>query len=67
MGETQKLNKAHVEDKEKLVDQKSDQNRRDKRANGSKNNNNIYEDDNIKHKNIAQNHVNKKDRENGSI
>ena len=66
MGETQKLNKAHVEDKEKLVDQKSDQNRRDKRANGSKNNNNIYEDD-IKHKNIAQNHVNKKDRENGSI
>ena len=61
MGETQKLDKAHVEEKEKLVDQKSDQNRRDKRANGSKNNNNI------KHKNIAQNHVNKKDRENGSI
>ena len=66
MGESQKLNKDQVEEKVKIVDQKSDQNRRDKRANGHKNNNNIYEDD-IKHKNIAQNHVNKKDRENGSI
>jgi uncharacterized protein len=66
VGESQKLNKARGEEKEKVVDQKSDQNRRVRRANGSKNNNNIYEDDNIKHKNIAQNPVPKKDRENGN-
>src|SRR5215831_8656683 len=62
----QKLNKSHVEQKESIVDKKTDQNRREKRANCSDNNKNIYEHENVKDKNIAQNPMPKKDRENGN-
>ncbi|MGB8938401.1 MAG: beta-CASP ribonuclease aCPSF1 [Candidatus Nitrosopolaris sp.] len=62
MGE---LNKAHIEEKEKIVDRKSDQNLKDKGADErSENNNNIYDDDNRKHKHIVQNTIPKKDKEN---
>lgn len=61
MGE---LNKAHIEEKEKIVDRKSDQNLKDKGADSSENNNNIYDDDNRKHKHIVQNTIPKKDKEN---
>ena len=53
MGE---LNKAHIEEKEKIVDRKSDQNLKDKGADSSENNNNIYDDDNRKHKHIGTEH-----------
>jgi hypothetical protein len=58
------LNKAHIEEKEKIVDRKSDQNLKDKGADSSENNNNIYDDDNRKHKHIVQNTIPKKDKEN---
>ena len=64
MGESQKLNKAHIEEKEKVVVRKSDQNLKDKGADSSENNKNIYDDDNRRHKHIVQNTIPKKDKEN---
>jgi len=64
VGESQKLNKAHIEEKEKVVVRKSDQNLKDKGADSSENNKNIYDDDNRRHKHIVQNTIPKKDKEN---
>ena len=68
VGESQKLNKAHVEEQEKIVDQQSDQCRtRDKGANNSDNNNTNGTDNksnNRKHKHVVQTPIPKKDKEN---
>jgi len=70
VGESQKLNKAHVKDQEKPVDQQSDDAlTRDKDSNNGNinNNNNTGTDNNSnnrKHKHVVQSIVPKKDKEN---
>jgi uncharacterized protein len=62
--ESQKLNKDHVEEEEKLVDQSRIRN---KSANRSKNNNNINDADNREHMHVVQNTIPKKDKENENL
>ena len=64
MEESQKLNKDHVEEEEKLVDQSRIRN---KSANRSKNNNNINDADNRKLMHVVQNTIPKKDKENENL
>ena len=56
MEESQKLNKDHVEEEEKLVDQSRIRN---KSANRSKNNNNINDADNREHMHVGTEHYSK--------